>query len=136
MASFTTSLPLFISVGTRKKKDIYLNYNRVSNLHYQQRNQVKKLFTIKAVQQLWDCPKFDKQIKITYTVYKSTRRRYDVMNVVAVVDKFFQDALVEAKKIPDDNYTIVPDVRGIHGDIDKHKPRVDVMIEEIECGKE
>lgn len=132
MASFTTSLPLYITVGVRKRKDIYLNYNRVNNLHYQQRNQVKKLFTVKAVQELWNCPKFTKQIKITYTVYKPTRRRYDVMNVVAVVDKFFQDALVTAKKIDDDNYTVVPYVIGKHGGVSKDNPRVVIEIEEIE----
>lgn len=131
MASFTTSLPLYLTIGVRKKENIYFNLNRVNNLHYQKRNQVKKLFTVKAIQQLWDCPKFINQIKITYTVYKPTRRNYDVMNVVAVVDKFFQDSLVTAERIEDDNYKIVPHVVGIHGGIEKDNPRVDVLIEEI-----
>lgn len=131
MASFTTSLPLSVRVGVRKKKDIYLNINRIFNIHYQQRNQVKKLFTQLTIQKLWDCPNFENPVKITYTVYKPTTRRYDVMNVVAVVDKFFQDALVEANKLVDDNYTVVPIVVGVHGGIEKDNPRVDVTIEEL-----
>lgn len=49
MAGFTLSLPLYVEVGVRKRKNIYFNYNRITGLHYQQRNQVKKLFTQLAV---------------------------------------------------------------------------------------
>jgi len=134
MAGFTISLPLYIELGIKKKKNIYLNYNKLNNLHYQQRNQLKQRFTVLISKELSKCPTFNKQIKITYTVYKPTKRRYDVMNVVAVMDKFFQDVLVKNSKIQDDNYTVVPLVVGKHGGIDKENPRVDVLIEEMECG--
>jgi len=131
MASFTTSLPLYVTIGVRKKKNIYFNYNRVMQLHFQQRNQIKKLFMNIVKKNLESCPKFTGKVYITYTVYKPSKRRYDVMNVVSIVDKFFQDTLVEEGKLQDDNYTIVPVITGIHGGISKSNPRVEVTIEEI-----
>ena len=131
MGEFRLSLPLYITTGVRKKVTHYLNFNRVLGMHFQVRNQVKRLFTEQVLTQLYDCPKFENQIKITYTVYKPSRRRYDVMNVVAIIDKFFQDALVVHGKIEDDDYKVVPMVTGIHGGIDKENARVDVLIEEV-----
>lgn len=95
------------------------------------RNTVKKLFTEIVGALIISCPLFHKPIQITYTIYKPTKRRYDVMNVVAIIDKFFQDTLVEHGKIPDDSYLFVPRVVGVHGGIDKENPRVDVVIEYI-----
>lgn len=100
-------------------------------MHYQLRNQLKVMFTNEAIYKLYDCPIFTKKIAIEYVIYKPTKRRYDVMNIVAIVDKFFQDALVKAGKIEDDDYTTVPHVVGKHGGIDKDNSRVDIIIKEI-----
>ena len=132
MASYTTSLPLFIEVGVRGRKKIWMNLNKVFGMHHQQRNQVKKRYDMECRKALQECPLF-KKCRITYTVFKPTKRRYDVMNVVAVVDKFLQDTLVGMGRLPDDNYDIVPEVVGKHGGIDKQNPRVEVTIEELEC---
>jgi len=132
MASFTTSLPLYVTIGVRKKKNIYFNYNRIIQLHFQQRNQIKRMFMNRVIVALKECLKFEDMARITYVVYRPNRRRYDVMNVVSIIDKFFQDTLVVADKILDDNYTIVPSVKGLHGGISKTHPRVDVLVEGID----
>lgn len=131
MASYNTSLPLYITTGVANKKHHYLNINKVFNMHFQLRNSVKKLFAEIVGALILSCPVFHKPIQITYVIYKPTKRRYDVMNVVAIIDKFFQDTLVEHGKITDDSYLIVPKVIGVHGGVDKYNPRVDVIIEEI-----
>lgn len=131
MTSYKTSLPLYITTGKVKKKHHYLNINKVFNMHFQLRNTIKKLFTEIVGAFILSCPIFHNPIQITYVIYKPTKRRYDVMNVVAIIDKFFQDTLVEHGKITDDSYLIVPRVVGVHGGIDKNNPRVDVIIDEI-----
>lgn len=64
-------------------------------------------------------------------MFKTNKRRYDVMNVVSIVDKFLQDSLVQAEKIEDDNYTVVPSITGIHGGIEKDRGRIEVSIKEM-----
>jgi len=127
---FELTLPLYITTGKLKKQTHWLNMNKVFNMHHQVRNQVKKIFTEACLLMLLGKPKM-KRCRITYTIYKPTRRRYDVMNVASVVDKFFQDALVESGVLEDDNYVIVPEVVGRHGGIDKNNPRVEVLVEEL-----
>lgn len=72
-----------------------------------------------------------KKIRITYTLFMRTRCKSDVMNWISVVDKFFQDVLVKAGKLPDDNYEYVPEIICKFGGVDKLNPRIDIKIEEI-----
>ncbi len=87
----------------------------------------KKYAAIMMPQILRMCP-FN-SVHITYTVYPKTRRLMDISNICAVVDKFFCDALVEAGKIPDDNYKHVTGVDYRMGVVDKYNPRVEIKIE-------
>ena len=73
-------------------------------------------------------PKF-KNCRITYTVFKGDRRRFDIANVCSVVDKFFCDAMVEAGKLPDDNAKVIDQVVYKYGGIDKGNPRVEIQVE-------
>ena len=70
---------------------------------------MKRNFTNQIQSQLDQLPKF-KTLKITYVFYHKGKRLIDVSNFCSIVDKFFSDALVEAKIIKDDNYTIIPQV--------------------------
>lgn len=70
---------------------------------------MKRNFTDLVKDQLDQLPKF-KTLKITYVFYHKGKRLIDVSNFCSIVDKFFSDALVEAKIIKDDNYTIIPQV--------------------------
>jgi len=47
------------------------------------------------------------QLKLNYTIFPHNAGLFDTGNIIAVVDKFFLDALKIAGCIPDDNYLIV-----------------------------
>ena len=104
------------------------NYNK---WHYQTKSKIKKLFTELAVEKLQNIPKSVNIIELTYTVYRGDAHSYDLMNVVSVFDKFFEDSLTAAKVISDDNYKVVRKITAIPGGIDKENPRVEVRIREI-----
>lgn len=122
-------LPL--SVQVTKKKPFILNLNVYRNAHYQTLNKAKALFKEAIWNQLMDLPVMGR-IKLTYTLYPGSAREVDVANVCSIQDKFFCDALVEAKKLPDDNYKFLPTTQFQFGEIDRKNPRVEVEIEEID----
>lgn len=64
-------------------------------------------------------------------MFPGSETKCDVSNVCCIVEKFFNDALVECGKIEDDNYTIVPTSRYNFGEVDKNNPRVEVVIHPI-----
>ncbi|MDR1114173.1 MAG: hypothetical protein LBL50_03690 [Candidatus Margulisbacteria bacterium] len=65
---------------------------------------------------------------VSYEFFAPDRRRRDLLNVIAVVDKFALDALVSARILPDDNvYRVEYGIIRFAG-IDKEKPRVDMNI--------
>lgn len=103
--TLTMRLPLFIELPrkTKKAKRISLNLNTYRNLHYILSNQAKDAFKEYVKKELpKDCPKFYRPT-IIYHFMKSGNRRTDLMNWIAVIDKFFLDALVELGYLPDDN---------------------------------
>lgn len=95
----------FIQVGNKKIK---LNLNVYRNLHYQVNNKAKIIF---KNQLLVDYPELfhikANRVNVIYKIIRNNDHRFDVMNIISIVDKFFLDALVEIGCIPDDNYTHV-----------------------------
>ena len=75
-------------------------------------------------------PKLQPPIQMTYTVYKGDKRNCDIGNICSVHEKFFEDALVELGKLPDDNHNMITKVTYEWGGIDKLSPSVMIMIEE------
>ncbi|GBR74696.1 phage-related protein [Candidatus Termititenax aidoneus] len=66
---------------------------------------------------------------VSYELFAPDRRRRDLLNVIAVVDKFALDVLVSARILPDDNvYRVGYKVIRFAG-IDKAAPRVDMTIQ-------
>ena len=103
--TYTFSLPLFVMIPRKTKEDkkVSLNLNVYRNLHHQVNNEVKKLFSPHV-----GYPQFNAQrIVVSYVVSKRTKRRYDAMNVVSIVDKFFMDWLVNNEYIKDDDCNTV-----------------------------
>lgn len=82
-------------------------------------------------QQIEKMPKPHPPIQITYTVYKGDKRSCDIGNVCSIHQKFFEDALVELGKLPDDNHNMIKRSIFEWGGIDKLNPCVEVMIEEV-----
>jgi hypothetical protein len=68
------------------------------------------------------------KVRFVYTFYPRTKAISDVANVCSVVDKFFSDTAKHAGVIPDDNYTILPELIYRFGAVDKLNPRVEVHI--------
>lgn len=78
-------------------------------------------------------PIYYKPVRILYTLFPKDRRLCDLDNVLAIHAKFFQDALVEFGAIPEDNYTVVVRSAQLFGAVDKHNPRVEIDVKEIDA---
>lgn len=81
-------------------------------------------------QQIEKVPKLQPPLRVTYTVFKGDKRNCDLGNICSIHQKFFEDALVELGKLPDDNYEMISEVNYRWGGIDKLNPCLEIMIEE------
>lgn len=120
------TLPTSITYGSKKVRKYYLNLNGYRNWHYQISNKLKILFKEQVKGNLDFC--FSHKVEITYHYYAPDRRKRDLMNVIAVVDKFFQDALVEEGCIPTDDTDTVVQITSIYAGIDRDNPRIEAII--------
>ena len=96
------SLPCYIHIGNKK---ISLNLNWYRNAHFQILNKTKQLYFPISFE------KFKAEnIAVSYCLIWNSARRTDLMNWIAVADKYFMDWLVASRCIPDDNISIYGDV--------------------------
>lgn len=92
-----------------KDKFFNLNLNEYRNAHYRILDQSKKIYhevmyrTLVAAEAHY--LKLE-QIAIFYQLIVCNKRKIDTMNVVAIVDKYFQDVLVNMGIIPEDSYKV------------------------------
>lgn len=100
----THSIDVPVSVSLSRNTNWLLNLNNYRNAHFQVLNKAKVNFKNSVQSQLKALPEFLKLESIEYTLWRDNKRNCDVANVCSVVDKFFCDALVEAGKLPDDNW--------------------------------
>ena len=121
------SLPLFITNRNRRK--IWLTLNNYRNWHYQVSNDIKRKFKRQILELLTF--KVKGKIKIEYFYFAPDKRTRDLMNVISVIDKFFQDAMVENRCIESDDLSTVIEVNSCYMGIDKENPRLDVMITKL-----
>ena len=96
-------IPLYIEMERKTKKNIkyYLNLNNYRNWHYIINNNIKKKFkeNLKEV-----CTfQADYIEEIHYQLVYWDKRKRDKWNILAIIQKFFLDALTEYWCIPDDN---------------------------------
>lgn len=135
MASYKLSSPLKVNYYTTKggdKRWLVLNLNQYRNAHFRILHPAKEEYSKLMKPLVQGLPTFTNPIEIHYTVYVGSAVKSDIMNWVAVIDKFFQDVLVREGKLIDDNYVYVPKVISQFGGIDKKNPRIDIEI--IETG--
>ena len=128
MDDLKISLPLHVFV---KNKKFALNLNIYRNAHYRLSNDAKINYKEIVVNLLRGNTKKFNKIEVTYTLYPKTKRRTDLGNILSIVQKFFEDAIVSIGIIEDDDYLHI--VRNIQefGCVDKNNPRVDVFIKEF-----
>lgn len=135
MVNYTVISPLKVCYYITKKGEerwFTLNLNQFRNAQPHMLGAVKIAYSELMKEKVKDLPKFTEPIKINYKVYVGSVHKSDVMNWVAVVDKFFQDVLVQEGKLIDDNYEYVPLISAEFGSIDKTNPRIEITIESFE----
>ena len=132
MASYQFISPISIEIPrkTKPNKKIHLGLNWYRNAQHFESNTVKQLYKA-SMSPVVTGYKFKEPIKITYTYFANDARKSDVDNKCSVVNKFFQDTLVECGCISEDNYTVVPTVEYVFGGVDKHNGRVEILVEEL-----
>lgn len=119
-----------LKVLATKLKGWILNLNQYRNTHFRTLNTVKINYKIAMSEQINRSPSYNR-VACIYTVYPKDRRSFDLGNVCCIHQKFFEDALVELGKLPDDNYNYIPTVIYQFGGIDANNPRVDVEVIEL-----
>jgi hypothetical protein len=126
---FKLESPLIVIIPRKTKDDkkIYLNLNVYRNLHFIVNNQAKEIYC-KLMEKKLKGIKFKDQIDITFTLFKSSNRKIDRSNVLSIVEKFFCDALVHHKCIPDDNDDYIKATHYKSGGLDRENPRVEIEI--------
>lgn len=96
----------------------------------------QKRFKSKAYKEwLASCPQLFKYeiytpIYISYIFYSRDKRKRDLSNYI----KAPEDYLVAQKVIQDDNWETVARISAEYGGIDKHDPRVEIMIYPLDAG--
>lgn len=121
--TYTVELPISIDLGVKKVTRYYLNLNVYRNLHYQINNKLKVAFKDMVVPFLVGVPPLP-AIRLEYDLYLPNRTRRDLMNCVAVVDKFFCDVLTSVGILEDDCIGYLDDIHIRFAGYDKIRPRV------------
>ena len=127
-------LPTSITLPRKTKEDkkCNLNLNNYPHWHYQTYQQLKKAFKECVEPQIRSCvPVASGAVRLTYTLFHSNNRAVDIPNVLTVVGKFAEDAMVEMGLLPGDSHKVIPEVVYRWGGVDKASPRVELEIESI-----
>ena len=129
------TLPLAVTLPRKRTPDkkFILNLNNYRNTYHQTLNSAKVLYkeSIQSEITKFDLGRMTSPFLFHYKLYPKTKRLTDLGNVLSIVQKFTEDALVEAGIIEDDNYKIIGRVIHDFGEVDKFKPRVELRISEL-----
>ena len=107
-------------IKTSSKKKQALNLNVYRNLHFRSLSAQKNKFFKIAEKLLKRIPPLG-VVTLHYTIFPSSKRRLDIMNVGSIVDKYFSDAMTECGTIEDDDYTHITDVSFNFGGVVKEE---------------
>ena len=116
-----------LSVPISKNKKFILNLNNYRNAHYNALNIAKKAY-LKIIGDQLIKLHFVEKAKVRYKLFPGTRRRTDIGNVISIHKKFFEDAIVDAGIISDDDYKHIIASSESFGEVDKKNPRVEIVI--------
>ena len=126
----TINIPICLEAGIRKKKNYFLNLNSYNRWHFQEKNQLKKLFKISILKDVRELKPIER-CEITFKIYYPTKRLFDLDNIGSILAKFTHDVLTEAKIISDDNYQVISKLTFEFGGINIENPRAEVTIKEV-----
>ena len=122
--------PLYINLSRTKK--FILNLNNYRNMYFRTLNTSKIAYKETMKDQILDqIPVPLTKIAIQYKVFKGDRRRFDVGNIGSVHQKYFEDAIVELGRLPDDRHENLPLSFFSFGGISVDNPRVEITIYDL-----
>jgi len=129
----TLILPLSVTLPRKTKADkvFILNLNVYRNTHHMTLNHAKvawKDIVLDALIGKCVSPLPIAPYLFTYTVYPATKRAFDLGNVLPIIQKFTDDALIEIGVIKDDNFNHVREICYKFGGQDKENPRAELHI--------
>lgn len=107
-------VPTFIILPRKTKEDkkIHLNLNTYRNMNFILNNQCKVAFH-QAFKPELDKHKHrfkDCKLRFIYTISSANKRKFDISNVLSIVDKFACDSLVKEGFFQDDNWEYLTEV--------------------------
>lgn len=113
-------------------KNRIINLNNYRNWHYQTSNKIKKMYKSVAVAKILSKKTIKaNKVSVTYTLFRPDKRKFDLMNILSIHDKFFMDAYTSTGLIPDDNINHLEEIKFKFGGYDKNNPRVEIEILKI-----
>ena len=126
--------PLSVTLPRKTMPDrkIILNLNNYSTILNRFTYNNAKISYCEALQGVLSGLKLKTPITLHYTLFKASNRKSDRMNVGAVIDKFFCDALTHYECIPDDTDEFITRQTFETGGVDKNNPRITINIIENE----
>jgi hypothetical protein len=123
---------LMIPRKTKSPKRYAMSLSNYRNQHHRSNAGAKVHYSKQMKPQVQKLRKFTGPVGITLTMYPPSKRRYDLDNWGSVTAKFFQDCLVENKKILDDDSTHITKVTFVPGTVDPKDPRIEIAITQEE----
>ena len=128
----TVTLPIYYvqEFKTKSNKTSLVGMNLYRNAHHFLQNNMKKHFQTLVIEQLPPVVEVIQQFTVTYKLYYKSPV-CDASNIVALIEKFYLDAIKEHGLIIDDNvnYHISSSWEVIAQD--KANPRIEISIQEV-----
>ncbi len=118
--------PLRVPVSCNKF--FLLNTNNYRNAHHRVLSTSKTVYKQVMQEEVSKVPVMARGCSLVYTLYPKTRRKMDLDNGCAIICKYFNDCLVTSGKLPDDNIKYIQSIDFRYGRVDKHFPRVEILI--------
>ncbi len=123
------TVPTFVILPRKTKagKKYQLNYNELRNINRFTLGDLKNKFyedfkpAIAKAKLHYDWQRIKgKQVRLIYTITAANKRKFDIANILSVVDKFACDCLVKEGIISEDNWqyltSVVYDFGGVTGE--------------------
>ena len=100
------TIPTVFNRCKTKKRNFWLNLNQFVQVskHTHQRNAIKKMYSDVVRPHIRHLEPITGRFRVTYTLYRSDKTKFDIDNLASVLSKFFMDVLVQDGIIEDDNY--------------------------------
>ena len=136
-------LPLSVTLPrkTTENKVWHLGLNQYRNTHHFTLNAAKIAYSENIRRALYEGDRRARGMNLdtltapyrfVYTIFAASGRRFDLSNILSIVDKFTCDPLVDYGILPDDSWKVIPAIDYRFGGIDKDRPRVELQIQSFD----